>query len=454
MFVENTLYAMQIELIKVNLWNVFKVSLPLMISALSVHFMLILDQLVLARYSIDAMTGASSASVWCGTIQYAAMSVIMISGAFVGNYNGAKKFELASIPVWQMIWFSLSLFLISIPIAMFAADICIPKSLQSYGVPYFKILMSMTPICGVYYALSSFLIAIGKGVLVTLSTIIANIVNITVDVILVFGLFGFESFKGTEGAAIGTVVANLTNVFVLFFFFFRKDIRQKYDTLNFKLRIKKLIEYLRMGIAGGIGHIFEMSAWSVVYYMLASLGKDIAMIQSIAVSVNLFVAFVVSGLEKGVMAITANLLGAKHNSQISILLKKGVTIHFLFSSIFAMVVFFYPELILNNFIKFEVDPSLIARTIFVLRLVLLYFLVDGIVWVIAGVIEAGGDINYTMLTIASCLWAIVAIPAYGLYKFGLLQIEIAWILLFCSVVSIATILYHRYKTNKWIHITV
>lgn len=445
---------MQIELIKINLWSVFKVAFPLMISALSSHFMLILDQLILARYSFDAMTGASSASVWCGTIQYAAMSITMIAGAFVGNYNGAKKFKSAAIPVWQMIWFSLSLFLVSIPISLFAADTCIPKALHYEGVPYFKILMFMTPICGIYYSLSSFFVAIGKGFWITFSTIIANVINFIVDIILVFGLFGFDNFKGAEGAAIGTVIANLTNTGILFSLFLRKNVREKYDTLNFKLRIKKLKEYLHMGFVGGIGHIFEMFAWSIVYYLLASLGKEIALIQSIAVSVNLFIAFIVSGLEKGIMAVTSNLLGAGLQSQIQTLLRKGFLIHFLFASIFAMIVCFFPELILNNFIKFQVSEELIARAILVLKLVLIYFFVDGMVWVVAGVIEAGGDINYTMITIASCLWTIVTIPSYILYKLNMLQIEITWLLLFTAVVSIFLLLYHRYRSNKWIHIKV
>lgn len=445
---------MQLESLKINFWNIFKVSLPLMISALSSHCMLILDQLVLARYSIDAMTGASSASPWCSALQYATMSITMVAGAFVGNYNGAKKFKMASIPVWQMIWFSLALLLISIPLALCTSTVCIPDALQSDGAPYFKILMSMAPICGVYYSLASFFIAIGKGGIVTISIIIANIVNVTVDTILVFGLFGIDYFTGTTGAAIGTVLANLTNIAILFTFFVRKDIRQKYDTLNFRLKLIKLKEYLKLGIAGGIGHIFEMLAWSIMYYLLASLGKEIALIQSIAVSVNLFMAFIVSGLEKGIMSITSNLLGAGMRSQLPNLLKKGLFIHFLFAGVFACVIFFFPNVILNNFIRFDVDNEVIMKAILILKIVLLYFLADGSVWVIAGIIEAGGDINYTMITIASALWVIVTIPSYILYKLGMLHIEITWLLLFAAVVSIFFILYHRYKTNKWIHIEV
>ena len=85
---------------------------------------------------------------------------------------------------------------------------------------------------------------------------------------------------------------------------------------------------------------------------------------------------------------------------------------------------------------------------------LLYFLIDGFVWIIAGIVEAGGDINYMMITIASCLWGIVAIPDYFLYRCHLLHVERTWMLLFVSIVTSATVLYHRYKSDKWIHIKV
>lgn len=446
---------MRIDLIKnITVWNVFRISLPLMISALSAHLMLILDQLVLARYSIEAMTGASSASVWCGALQCAAMSITMIAGAFVGNYNGAQKFKLAGVPVWQMIWFSISLFVISIPISLFAGDFCIPEALKSEGVPYFKVLMFAAPISGVYYSLSSFFVAIGKGFLVTISAIFANIVNVLVDIILVFGLFGIDGFQGGVGAAIGTVSAIIINTSFLLFFFLRKNIREKYQTLNFKLRLNKLKECLKLGAAGGIGHIFEMSAWSIVYYLLASMGKEIAMIQSIAVSVNIFMAFIVSGLEKGVMAITSNLLGAGLKEKTKALLKKALIIHFSFTGIAASVFLLFPELVINNFVRFDVGNDVIQHAIFVLNLVLLYFLFDGIVWVIAGVIQGGGDINYTMITIATCLWTFVTIPSWIFYKFGMLQVELTWMMLILAVVSISTVLYHRYKSDKWIHINI
>ncbi|MDR3031072.1 MAG: hypothetical protein LBU35_01650 [Holosporales bacterium] len=302
----------QINLSKdITTFDVFKISLPMMVSALSNHFMIILDQVILSRYSIEAMTGAASASVWCATLQCAAMSITSISGAFVGNYNGTKKYNLAGNPVWQMIWGSLGLFAVSVPLSMMAGRYCIPENLKTEGLPYFRILMFCVPITGVYNSLASFFISIGKGYIVTISAFLTNIINVCLDIILVFGYFGINTLKGSVGAATGTVSAWVSSVVILFVFFLGKKTRNRYGTFNFKLNISRLKEYLKLSIAGGVGHALEFSAWGVVYYTLSSIGKETALLQSIAVSVNTLLAFTAAGLEKGVMAITANLLGAK-----------------------------------------------------------------------------------------------------------------------------------------------
>lgn len=434
--------------------DVVRMSFPMMISALSTHIMIVLDQLVLARYSIEAMTGASSASVWCSAFQYSTMSVILICSAIVGNYNGAQKYHMAGMPVWQMIWFAISLFLISIPISLFAGRHCIPPNLYTFGLPYFRICSLFIPICGISCALSGFFIAIGRGMFVTFSIIVANVVNVIVDIILVFGFFGIDNFMGSAGAAIGTVFSWFVHCILLFLFFFRKDFREKYHTLDFRLRLQKLKEYLRLGGVGGIGHICEMLAWGTIYYTLANISTEIAMIQSIAVSVNVFMAFIVAGLEKGIMAMTANLLGAGMKDKIMGLIKNGIGIHLIFSIFIATVFIFSPDFIISNFIKFQVSDAILQDTVFILRLVLFYFLIDGVCWVIAGVLEAGGDLGFTMFTIASCIWSIVTIPSIIFARYNVLNIKLTWYLLIVSVSIMSSVLYYRYKSSKWIHIKI
>jgi MATE family multidrug resistance protein len=414
--------------------------------------MIILDQLVLASFSMEAMTSASTAAVWSSTLQYSIMTTTTVVGAFVGNYNGAKKFDLAGEPVWHMIWFAISTFCISIPASIFASKYCVPPNLYEFGIPYFEITMFFTPVCGICHVLSGFFVAIGRGIFVTISVFIANIINVVADIIFVFGYFGIDNFTGSKGAAVGTVVAWTTNLLILSGFFFRKSIRYKYGTAKFKFQLHKLIKYLKLGAAGGIGHICEMIGWSLVYHTLASVGTEVAMVQSIAVSVNIGLAFVVSGLEKGVMAITSNLLGANMKHKVANLLKRGITIHMMFTTVCATGLFFFPEIITKSFIRFEVAEEVIRETHLVLRFVTLYFMLDGICWVLAGILEAGGDIGYTMGTVAVSNWCIVNIPTFIISKLGCLNVRITWTLLIISVITVSTILYRRFKSDRWIHI--
>ena len=438
----------------ISIKEILKISLPMMISALSSHLMIILDQLVLAYYSVEAMTGATSASLWSAALQCAAMSTTMIAGVFVGHYNGSKQFKLAGIPVWQMIWFSIALFAISIPVGLFMGETLIPENIQKEGLPYFKILMSCTPLTGIIFSLSAFFVSIGRGFIVTIAVIIANIVNIAANIIFVFGYFGIDWFVGSTGAAIGTVISWIINIIILGYFFLSHQMREKYGTLNFKLRTDHMKKYLKLGAVGGIGHSFEMTAWSFLYYTLAGIAKEAALIQTMAFSVNIFLSFIVSGLEKGILAITSNLLGSKLEDQTRYIIKKGLTLHFIFAGILFFIFYFFPEFISDRFIKFKVSQETLDQTYFVLKLVWIYFVLDGCAWVIAGVIEAGGDINYTMWTITTCLWVFVGIPTYFICKYSTLTIETIWMLLIVEALSVASVLYCRYKSKKWIHIRI
>lgn len=434
--------------------GIFKNSLPMMISALSSHLMLVLDQIVLAHYSTESMTGASSAFLWSSIIQCMALSTTMVAGVFAGHYNGAQKYSIAAKPTWQMIYFSIMLFAISIPAGLLLGPYCIPSPLQSEGIPYFQYIMTFSPLTGIIYSLSSFFVAIGRGIIVTIAATISNMFNLIFDIIFVFGYFNITCFKGSAGAAIGTICAWSINILILLFFFFKKEVKTTYNTTNSNFSFNLMKKCLKFGLPGGIGHIFEMSAWSILYYMLATVNTNFAAIQTMAFSVNIFLSFIASGLEKGMIAMTSNFLGARQHTRITSLLKKGLSMQFCVVTCLFIIFYFFPEIIISQFIKFEVPPDIIDLAKFVLKLVWLFYVFDSSLWIIAGVIEAGGDINYTMGSIASCLWVFVGIPAIILYKHNNLSIEKVWYLLIVAAIAMVALLYTRYTSEKWIKIRI
>ena len=438
------------ELTDVRYSTILKVSAPTILSSLSASIMSILDVLILAKYSTVAMTGAASASTWCHAFQCSTIALVFITGALVGHYNGACKYKFAGVPVWQMIWFSLSLFAVSVPLSQIVAPYCVPKNLHEYGIPYLKIVMGLSPIFCIKVAISSFLVSIGNGFIVSISSFIAIIVNATLDIILIF-----YCNQGTTGAAIGTIMAGFSELIFLSSFFFKRSIRIKYGTLNCKLRFKRLCSYLRLGVFSSLGHVFESIVYSSIYYILASSSTDKALTQTIVSNLWSLLICVVAGLEKGVLSITANLLGANLRDRINTLFKRSINIHFFNALLLLAFILSFHDTIINNYVDVnKISPELHQHLLNVFKIAWLCFLFDGIVWIEAGILEAGGDMNYMMVTIASCLAIFVALPTFCILDTSSISVEMIWTLYTISTMANVLLLFRRYRSNKWIKIKV
>ena len=438
------------QLTDIKYSTILKVSAPTILSSISSGIMSMLDVLVLAKYSTVAMTGVASASTWCYAFQCATIALLLITGSLVGHYNGACKYKFAGMPVWQMIWFSLSLFAISIPLSQVISPYCVPDRLHEYGIPYLKIVMGLSPVFCIKFAISSFLISRGKGFIVLLSSFIAIIVNTTLDILLIL-----YCEYGTTGAAIGTIIAGLIEIIFLSCFFFSRNIRKKYGTLNCKLRLTKLLSYLKLGVFASIGNIIEQVIFSSIYYVLANSSHNNALTQTIASNVWRFLVCLGSGFEKGIIALTANLLEADLRYKVDTLFKRSVNIHLMFIILLFTFILCCPNLIIMNFVDINaISPETYQHLLNVLKLVATCSIFDGIVWIEAGIFVAGGDMNYMMPIIALCLSTFMAIPIFFIMNPSNLSVERMWMLYALADMSCGLILLHRYKTNKWIKIKV
>lgn len=438
------------NLTEIKYLTILKVSGPTMLSSLSAGIMSMLDILILAKYSTIAMIGVTAASTWCHAFQCSTVALVFITETLVGHYNGAGKYKCASMPVWQMIWFSLFLFIISIPLPYIISPYCIPEKFQEYGIPYIRIVMGLSPMICIKVAISSFLVSISKGFIVFISSFIAIVVNATLDIILIF-YFN----QGTVGAAIGTVMACFTEIIFLSYFFFKRSIRTKYGTLNCKLRFKRLCSYLKLGVFSCFANVVDSIIFSSIYYILVNSSTNKELAQTIASNTWRFLACLGSGFEKGIIAIASNLLGSNNNKQIKVLFKMSINLHLVFIGILFIIVLYFPNLIITNFVDIsKISPESYLYLTNVLLLVITCFIFEGIVWVEEGILAAGGDINYMMLSVISCSILFIAFPIFCIIDTSNLSVKTFWILYTFADIVCTLVLFSRYKSDKWIKIKV
>jgi len=102
-----------------SLRELWTISFPLMISLLAMTLMLFVDRWFLAHYSQEAFNAAVIATTLGWTFVISSMVLTSIAEVFVAQYNGAGFYHRLAEPVWQMIWLSLGLIFLFVPLALF-----------------------------------------------------------------------------------------------------------------------------------------------------------------------------------------------------------------------------------------------------------------------------------------------------------------------------------------------
>ncbi len=440
--------------IRSDVSSLFKISFPVMLSTLSTHIMMFLDRVILVRYDLEAMNSAAASMMSVAVFQCGAMGVAAISEVFVGRHNGAKELTAVGSAVWQMIWFSMMLFVVSVPIAIYGSALIIPQELAFYGVPYFKWIMAFSPLAAVGAAFSGFYIGVGKTHYITLSVVVGNIVNIVLAVILIFGIQGFVPSFGIRGAAFASIIGALVQCLLLCYWFLKSKNRLLYHTMKWRIYPLVMWQEIKMGGPQALGHAIEVTAWAFTFHLVAPLGMAFVTVLTVCQSVILTIYFMLEGLQKGVIGVASNLIGAKKLSEIKILLKSSLKLYIVILFIIAIPMLVVgKQLVVAIFITDHKAIELINQVTIGLRWMFLFCVFDGLVWIFSGIIVAGGDTKFVMLVNAANTWLFSIVPLYFLTKVSFIEPHMMSLFTALYALINAMCFALRYKSLGWLKVS-
>jgi MATE family multidrug resistance protein len=436
-----------------SLRELWQISFPLMLSLMSVSLMLFLDRLLLAHYSIDALNAAAGSSAVAQALQFWCMSMVCIAEVYVGRYNGAGRKDRVGKPVWQMIWLGIATLLFFLPLGIFAGPyIFSAHSYKDLEIQYFRWLMIFAPVAVISAALSSFYIGRGKVGFVTFVIVIANFINVGLDFVLIFGVEGWVPALGISGAAIATGVAQGFQSIVLFADFFRSKNRIEFGTGKWHLNRRMLTRCLRLGFPNAIAHTLEVLAWALLFHMMALLGTDYITVVAVAQSILFLFTFLTEGVAKGATAIASNFIGSNQPDLIWKVLQSGVKFYLLVFLFLSWILAINPDPLINWFLPphiMELSPSLKATLHSACFWVWLFFLFDGIGWLLMGLLTAAGDTRFIMKVGGTSPWLIALLPIYLLvFQFGASTLLVWPLIAFYGLTS-CCIYFYRFKQQKW-----
>jgi multidrug resistance protein, MATE family len=444
--------------------TLWKISLPLILSFLSMLGMLTVDRLFLAKYSAEALSAAVSGGMAAWALTFGGQTLTNISGIYVAQYNGSGEYQKIGRPVWQMIWLSLAFILPFGAAALWFAPFAFAGSpIESEQILYYRWTMAISPMMCMLGGLNGFFIGRGNTYIITWLTLLGNLVNLALDPLLIFG-WGFIPSLGIAGACIATGIGLLSQLVIMLFIFLKSENRTSFGTGDYFLHWKTLRDMIKIGSPEALGATLELGAWAAFYCLLSGLSSVHILVTSVGQSMLMAFFFFGIGLEQGISSVCGNLIGAKLKDEVVTAFRSGLKIVALFGVGLMIVMVAGGDWIVDLFLKnpdtleggerissLSSEELALARE-YVLKSCLVigaYIIIENVRCLLYGILRAAGDTFFILLLSVASTWSLLLAPTYLLMTLWKMPVDTSfWIWLsFATITTLAC--YMRFAGGGW-----
>ncbi len=431
-----------------SLREIWAVAWPLMLSLSSTSLMTFADRLYLTHYSLSAMNAVTCASTFCFCLLALPLTICEISGVFVGRCNGRGELSKAGKPVWQMLWLAVCMW----PIFMIASRLLSPIlfTLGSDEATYFVTSLDFGPFQLASFALMGFFLGTGKTKTITVSTILANVLNAILAPLFIFGTH-FSEAMGVKGAAIATGLAQGFQALFLLSLLLKKETKSRYHTSPCGIQPSLIKEMLYVGFPAGVGRTAESVAHSLFFRIIAMAGALELTCATIAQSFYMLVVFCVYGISKAMTAIISNLVGANALSHIPKAVFSAFKVHTILFLLLLSFSFAGCDLVLaktlNESDRYLLEmPEFISTVKMTLFFMSIFFLLKGFSWILVGHLTALGDTKFIMYVNGITHWIGYIAPIYILVSYYEAGAITGWTIIALNAFIVTTIFWYRSST--------
>lgn len=327
-----------------------------------------------------------------------------------------------------------------------------PPEVVSLAFPYLKwVAASLIPLI-IFQAYKQFTDGLSRTRPAMYATVFSNLVNISLNYLLIFGYGGFPAM-GVEGAAIGTMIARSTAVvFILFYIQFHAMFEGYSLKIGWKnLRLGLFKKILSLGLPSALQMFFEVAFFTMAIWMSGILGKNAQAANQIALNLSAMTFMFAMGLGVVAMIRVGNQLGMKAYTDLRRIAISLFLLIGLFDVVFCAIYLNFNEYLPWIYLEYHGDntpPDTLEVVAIAASLLLVsgfFQITDGLQAVILGALRGIQDVNVpTALTFIS--YMVVGLPVS--YYLGLhteLKAMGIWIGLLTGLSCSALLLFLRFN---------
>lgn len=327
-----------------------------------------------------------------------------------------------------------------------------PPEVVELAIPYLDLVaFSLVPLI-VFQAFKQFSEGLSQTKYPMYATILANVMNITINYLLIFGSFGFPKL-GIVGAAIGTLASRFIMVGYIWFLLNRKEKFQPYVTgFNFR-KIEKAVmkKIIGLGFPSALQMFFEVAIFTAAIWLSGVLGKNAQAANQIALNLSSMTFMVGMGLSVAAMVRVGNQKGLQNFKELKRIAESifflTLLLEIVFATLFLLGRHWLPTIYLDiDDVVNQVDNTEVIIIAAKLLLIAAFFQIsDGIQVVVLGALRGLQDVRIPTFITFIAYW-LIGFPIC--YYFGLhteWKSSGIWLGLLLGLTASAVMLYIRFN---------
>tara|TARA_Y100001933_G_scaffold152147_1_gene150641 strand:+ start:29 stop:1396 length:1368 start_codon:yes stop_codon:yes gene_type:complete len=327
-----------------------------------------------------------------------------------------------------------------------------PPEVVELAMPYLDLVaFSLVPLI-MFQAFKQFSEGLSQTKYPMYATILANVVNVTLNYLLIFGSFGFPKM-GIVGAAVGTLASRVIMVAFIWFLLKRKKKFESYVThFNFKKIEKKVMnKIISLGFPSALQMFFEVAIFTGAVWLSGVLGKNSQAANQIALNLSSMTFMVGMGLSVAAMVRVGNQKGLRNHKELKRIAESIFFLTFILEVVFAAIFLlgrhWFPTIYLDvDDIANQADNMEVIIIAAKLLLVAAFFQIsDGLQVVVLGALRGLQDVKIPTLITFVAYWLIGFPISFYLGLHTSFESTGIWIGLLSGLTASAVMLYLRFN---------
>lgn len=310
--------------------------------------------------------------------------------------------------------------------------------------PYIRLMaISIIPI-SIFLSLKQYFEGYSLTILATISSLIANVLNIFFNYLLIFGNWGFESM-GIEGAGYATLLARVLSIpiFLACIVSFKKY-KDKISKSEFKIYKRKCLELVKIGLPIGFQMFIEVTAFTVAGIFIGWISNEALGAHNIALQYAGLTYLLVTGIGSAATVMAGNYFGERNRKMLHQLIK-NVLLLAIFYEVTTACFFWLMSSEMPYLFLQEKDIGIVTIAITLIKSAAIFQIPDGIQNTLQGILRGVQDFQFPMWIGAGAHYTFTLGGGYILaFPLGL-GVQGMWMGFVMGLSIIAILLYLRLK---------